>query len=148
MALKIEECNDTDMDRAFEIISSAFGHEHPFMESVFPLHATPQGRRLGGQRMLANKKADPNTTLLKVVDTSTGEVVAQAKWNIYDGSIPDEFELDGDFWESKNEKEYAQHMFREYLVPRRKAIRDLGGRLVGKLPVCLCYLGKYSRFIG
>ncbi|MCJ1347117.1 hypothetical protein MMC31_005338 [Peltigera leucophlebia] len=111
MAFKIEECNDTDMDRIFEIFSSAFGHEHPYIESVFPLHATPQGRRLGGQRMLAFKKADPNTTFLKVVETSTGDVVALAKWNISDGSIPDEFELDGDFWESENEKEYAQHMF-------------------------------------
>lgn len=137
MALKIEECNDTDMDRTFEIISSAFGHEHPYIESVFPLHATPQGRRLGGQRMLAYKKADQNTTFLKVVDTRTGEVVAVAKWNIYDGSIPDDYELDGDFWESNNEKEYAQHMFREYLVPRRKAIKDSGGRLVCKFPVCL-----------
>lgn len=137
MALKIEECNDTDMDRTFEVISSAFGHEHPYIESVFPLHATPQGRKIGGQRMLAYKKADPNTTFLKVVDISTDEVVAVAKWNIYDGSIPDEYELDGNFWESKNEKEYAQHMFREYLVPRRKAIKDSGGRLVCKLSVCL-----------
>lgn len=148
MALKIEECNDTDMDRTFEIISSAFGHEHPNIESIFPLQAAPQGRRFGGQRMLASKKADPNATFLKVVDTSTCEMVAQAKWNIYDGSIPDEVELDGDFWESKNEKEYAQHMFREYLVPRRKAIKDSGGRLVGKLCIYLCHLRKYSRSIG
>lgn len=101
MALKIEECNDLDMDRTFEIISSAFGHEQPFFESVFPMHATPQGRRIGSQRLLASKKVDPNTRFLKVVDTSNGNMIAQAKWNIYDGVIPDEFELDGDFLESE-----------------------------------------------
>ena len=82
--------------------------------------------------MLAIKNSDPNTTFIKVVDTSTGKMIALAKWNVYNGTVPEEVDLDGDFWQSQDDKEYAQHLFREYLVPRRKAIKDSGGRLVCK----------------
>ncbi|KAL9102560.1 MAG: hypothetical protein Q9163_002310 [Psora crenata] len=132
MPLKLEVCTDNDMPRAFAILSSAFGHEHPYIEACFPEHDQPEGRKVGGERMLAIKHADPNTTLLKVTDTESGEMMAFAKWNIYDSVVPEEVELEGDFWPGQDEKEYAQHLFRQYLVPRRKAIRESGGRLLWK----------------
>ncbi|KAL8655270.1 MAG: hypothetical protein Q9226_003111 [Calogaya cf. arnoldii] len=130
MALKLEVCGDNDMERTFEILSSAFGHEHPYIDAVFPSHATASGRKIGGDRLLAIKHSDPNTTFLKDTDTGTGEMIAQAKWNIYNGVVPEETELDGDFWAGQDEKEYAQYLFREYLGPRRSAIEACGGRLV------------------
>ena len=133
--MAIMKCDDSDMLRTFEIISDAFGHEHPYIESVFPAHETPAGRASGGERMLAYKRADPNTTFLKLIDTKTGTMLATAKWNVYKGVIPPELELDGDFWHSEDEKELAQYMFREYLVPRRKAICESGGNLV-----CRCLI--------
>ncbi|KAL8651851.1 MAG: hypothetical protein Q9210_003025 [Variospora velana] len=130
MALKLEICGDNDMQRTFEILSSAFGHEHPYIDAVFPSHATASGRKIGGDRLLAIKHSDPKTTFLKVTDTDTGEMIAQAKWNIYNGEVPDDVELDGDFWAGQDEKEYAQYLFREYLGPRRAAIKAYGGHLV------------------
>ncbi|KAL8811339.1 MAG: hypothetical protein Q9223_000357 [Gallowayella weberi] len=130
MVLKLEPCTDDDMDRTFAIVSSAFGHEHTYFDAVYPAHDTPSGRKNGGDRLLAIKHSDPLTTFLKVTDTDTGEMIAAAKWNIYDGVVPEEAELDGDYWEGEEEKEYAMYMFREYLGPRRAAIKASAGKLV------------------
>ncbi|PQE19635.1 gnat family protein [Rutstroemia sp. NJR-2017a WRK4] len=131
MPLQLLPCTDADMARTFAILSDAFGHEHPYIEAAFPAHETPAGRAAGGERMLAIKNSDPTATFLKVVDTKTGEMIAQAKWNIFKDNIPPELDLDGDFWgDDLEEKEYAQHLCREYLIPRRKAIRESGGNLV------------------
>ncbi|RAL59152.1 hypothetical protein DID88_006708 [Monilinia fructigena] len=49
---------------------------------------------MGSKRMLDFKKKDPHTTFLKVVDTDTGAMIAEAKWNIWKGLIPSEDDLD------------------------------------------------------
>ncbi|KAL8736507.1 MAG: hypothetical protein Q9166_000299 [cf. Caloplaca sp. 2 TL-2023] len=140
MVLKLQTCTDEDMHRTFEIVSSAYGHEHPYIDAVYPSHDTPSGRQTGGDRLLAIKRSDPHTTFLKVTDTATGEMIAQAKWNVYDGIVPREGELDGDFWGGEDEKEYARYLFREYLAPRRAAIRASGGRIVCMHPM----IGSHS----
>jgi len=132
MGLKVDICQDSDMARTFAIMSSAFGHEHPYIDAAFPGHDTPTGRERGGMRMLAIKKSDPSATFLKVTDTETGLMIAQAKWNIYKNTIPPESDLDGPFWDTLEEKEYAQHLCREYLIPRRKAIKDSAGNILCK----------------
>ena len=132
MSLKLETCTDADMHRAFAIVSESFGHEHPYIDACYPDHDQEHGRKLGGERMLAIKNADPNTTFIKVVDTQTGKMIALGKWNVYEGTVPEEADLEGDFWQSQDDKEYAQYLYREYLVPRREAIKKSGGNLVCK----------------
>lgn len=39
-----QRISDADMPRAFAIISKAFGHDHEYIEAVFPAHATDYGR--------------------------------------------------------------------------------------------------------
>lgn len=131
MVFKLEEASDEDMLRSFEILSLAFGHEHPYIEAAYPHHETPQGREIGASRFLAVKNSDPNTKFLKITDTETNILVTMAKWNIFENNtIPVDWELEGDFWVNEEEKEYAQVLCREYLIPRRKAIRESGGNLV------------------
>lgn len=143
MPFELETCTDADMDRAFAIVSSAFGHDHPYIDAVFPDHGTEHGRKRGGERMLAIKNSDPNTTFIKVVDMLSGKMIALAKWNVYkDGTVPEEGELEGEFREGREEKEYARYLFREFLVPRRRAIRESGGRLVCKLKQVDLYYAK------
>jgi len=129
MPFRLEHCTPSDMPRLFELISLSFAHEHEYIEAVFPAHDTPAGRAAGAERMLATMESDMYATFLKVVDDE-GEMIAGAKWNLYDGTIPPEIDVSGDYWESEEEKEYAAHMFRMYLGPRRKAIRESGGRLL------------------
>ncbi|KAI9649258.1 hypothetical protein NHQ30_001828 [Ciborinia camelliae] len=130
MVLKVELCNDDDMPRVFEIFCEAFDIKHPMIEAMYPNHDTPAGRVIGAKRMLEIKKKDSHTTFLKVVDTDTGVMIAKAKWNIWKGVIPPEVDLDGDYWENEEEKEWAQHMNREFLISRRQALRDSEGHLV------------------
>ncbi|EPE36377.1 Acyl-CoA N-acyltransferases (Nat) [Glarea lozoyensis ATCC 20868] len=122
--------SDTDMSRTFEIISTTFGNQHPYIEAVYPAHSTPEGRKRSTERLLAVKNTDPCCNFLKVVDTASGKIVAVAKWNIYDDHIPEEADLDGDWWENEEEKEFARVMYREYLVPRRRAIGELKGNVM------------------
>ncbi|KAL8757132.1 MAG: hypothetical protein Q9199_002445 [Rusavskia elegans] len=125
MVLKLEECNETDMARAFAIVSSAFGQEHPYFDALYPAHSTPSGRKVGSERFLEMYRTDPNSTFLKITDTDTGEMIALAKWNTYDGVMPEEVELDCDYWVNEEEKEYTRHLFRGYLGPRRKLSSSL-----------------------
>ncbi|KAM0145519.1 hypothetical protein ACHAPG_011582, partial [Botrytis cinerea] len=127
MVFKSEICSDADKDRTFEIVSHAFGHD---IEAAFPAHDTPTGRALGSSRMSSMKRTDPSITFLKVTDTDKGIMIAQAKWNIYKNTAPKETDLDENFWETDEEKLYAQLMRREYLIPRRKAIEDSGGNIL------------------
>ncbi|EPE28362.1 Acyl-CoA N-acyltransferases (Nat) [Glarea lozoyensis ATCC 20868] len=129
MAFKVELCAEADMARAFEIISEAFGHDLPYIDATFPSHPTTAGRAIGTSRLIDMMKNDPCTTFVKVVDTETGLMIAQAKWNIYKDTIPEEKDLDGDFWVNEDEKRYAQLLYRQWLIPRRKAIRESGGNL-------------------
>ena len=131
MPLKIESCRDEDMARAFAIISTAFG-SNPYMDGLYPGHDTAQGRKTGGERLLSFKKNDPNTHFLKAVDTETSDIVGVAKWNIYNGVIPDEVGLDGDYWPMEEDKEYANCLWASYLKPRRKSIKDTQGFVVCK----------------
>jgi len=57
-------------------------------------------------------------------------MVAAAKWNVYGGVVPEEQDLEGDFWQNDDEKGYAQLLFREFLIPRRLAIKKLGGKVM------------------
>jgi hypothetical protein len=81
------------MAHTFAILSTAFSHEHPYIDAAFPNHDTPAGRVLGGERMLSIKTSDPNTTFLKIIDTEIGIMIAQARWNIYRDTIPLEADL-------------------------------------------------------
>lgn len=133
MALQLGHCTDEDMSRVFELVSISFGHEHPFIEAVYPAHDSPSGRADGAERLLAIKKADPHTKFLKVTDTSTGKVVGISKWNVYDKAVPEEVtKFEGDYWATEDAKELAEWHLNEYLKLRRKAIRDSGGNLVCK----------------
>ena len=130
MSLQLSFCEDRDMVDVFAVISASFGHEHPYIESLFPDHDQPLGRQRGGERLLNIKHTDPNTTFLKVVDINSKQIVGVAKWIVYNGVLPEESVPDGPFWANQDEKELAQDMFRGYNVPRMKAIRESGGNLV------------------
>lgn len=133
MAFVIEECTDADMPRAFELLSLAFGNEHPYIEAVFPAHQSSEGRRIGGERLLGFRQADPFATNMKAVDPKTDKMIGHARWIICDGALAPEFELSGDYWETEDEKEFAAWMYSQYLVPRRETIKKSGGHIVGMM---------------
>ncbi|KAJ4335005.1 hypothetical protein N0V95_009022 [Ascochyta clinopodiicola] len=128
---EVQHCTEADIPRFFEIISLAFANDHEYMEAVFPAHHTPAGRKIGSERMLQTFRGDPYSNFMKVVDNDTGEIVAAAKWNIYKGGkVPPLPELDGDYWDGEEEKEFAQSIFQAFLGPRQKVIEETNAHLV------------------
>ena len=132
MHLQLDPCRDEDMHRVFAIVSDSFEQRHPFPNYIFPKHWTPEGRKSGAERLLAAKHGSSNITFLKVTDKDTGKIVATAEWNVFRNKVPEEAGLDGDFWDSQEEKELAQETYEGYMVPRRKALRESGGNLLGR----------------
>ena len=133
MAISIADCEDADMPRIFAIISDSFGSDQPYVDTLFPYHKTPVGRAKGAERLLQAKHCDPHARFLKATDMATGEIIGQAKWLIYPDPTakkPEELPLSGDYWDSEDEKEYANQLFTGFVAPRRKAIRDATRPLV------------------
>lgn len=130
-ALELGPCSEEDMLRYFTIVSEGFALEHEYFNMVFPYHNTPEGRQKGAQRLLAIMKNDSTATFLKVTDSATGEIIGAAKWNVYKDVIPPETGLGTEeYWESPELARYADALFKEYLAPRRQAIRESRGHLV------------------
>lgn len=131
MSLQLELCSDTDMPRAFAIASEGFRREHGYFETLFPAHDTEVGRAAGAERFLAMKHSDPTATFLKITDPTINKVIGIAKWNIYNGTIPEPVRLSGSFWNSDEEKEYVNSVFAGFMLPRMEAIKTSEGHLVG-----------------
>ncbi|KAF2877438.1 hypothetical protein BDV95DRAFT_147363 [Massariosphaeria phaeospora] len=125
----LERCNASDMPRIFELISDAFGQHHPYLGAQFPKHDTPVGRTVGAERILAEFNGDKQATFLKVVDEN-GVVVAGAKWKTHDGVVPPESKVEGHWWQSKDAKDYAQHLSTVLLVNRRRKLKETDGHLL------------------
>ncbi|EJT71438.1 hypothetical protein GGTG_10696 [Gaeumannomyces tritici R3-111a-1] len=129
-------CEPEDLERCFEVVSLAFGHDHPYIDALFPAHDTPQGRA-DGARWLGSALRDPSGTgraarFCKAVDTDTGLIVGFAKWDIYDGFAPDvgPGSLKGDQWRDKEAKEWADYIWWEFTRRRWAALKESGGHLV------------------
>lgn len=75
------------------------------------------------------RHADPTSDWLKVTDGSTGKIIGQAMWQVYE-TKPPEVPLAGDIWDDEEGKEYAQDLYRAYRVPRRKLIGSATGPIL------------------
>jgi hypothetical protein len=120
-SFQVQPCTEADIPRVFEIISLAFDHDHEYMDSIFPAHDALEGRSVGAERILQIFHGDPYGHFMKVVDTDTGIVAGAAKWNIYEkGVIPPQPAIDGNYWKSEEDKEFAQALFQGFFAPRQK----------------------------
>lgn len=83
MPLAVEPCADDDIERVFHIIYDAFQHTQPFVDALFPKYDTPDGRALGRDRLLRQKKIDLSIRFIKAVDSETGQIVGNANWLVF-----------------------------------------------------------------
>lgn len=134
---------DADMPRLFEITSLAFKDNEPFWDAMYPRHDTPEGRRIGGERFVKAKHADPNTLYLKAVDENTGDIAGFAKWNVFRNRFPAPAKAEGDFWDNDEEKAYTQHLMTEFNRDRMTYLKLTNGNAVN-LDICVID-PKYQR---
>jgi GNAT superfamily N-acetyltransferase len=131
-SFEVQPCTEADIPRVFEIISLAFANDHEYMDAIFPAHGTPEGRRAGSERMLQIFQGDPYGNFTKVIDKDTGKIAGAAKWNLYkNGEVPPQPAIGGDYWDSEDDKEFAQALFHNFFAMRQKVIQETNGNLVG-----------------
>lgn len=126
MSVRVELCDDADIDRVFQIVSDTFKHDEPYIDAVYPKHDTPAGHSEGAKRMLDQKHADPAVRCIKAVDTSTGKIIGQANWLcLQNKKVSDQ--LEGDFWDDKDAEEFAKSLYAQFAVCRKKAVQSANG---------------------
>ena len=123
MALKLDECSDADFPRLADIMFDAFGSNEPYVDALFPGSFTPAGRAIAAKRLLQAKYGDPQSKWLKITDTSRGTIMGFAKYIIFITVPPRNPELDGDYWDNDEAKEYARHLFSEFISCRYEVVR-------------------------
>ena len=147
-SFEVQPCTEADIPRVFEIISLAFAHNHEYVDALFPAHDTPAGRRVGTERMLQIFQGDSYGHFIKVDDHDSGKLIAAAKWNIYEGGeIPPQPAIDGDYWDSEEDKEFAQSLFHAFFAPRQKAIEETNGHLIGRLQPCVVLIWPLGLYL-
>lgn len=123
--------SDEDIPASFEILSKSFGHDAPFVDIYFPDHDTPSGQAQGVKRLTAWKQTSPNSKFLKAV-TRAGQgdqerIIGFAIWTHMTEAPSPELEKVEDVeevWPNKEDREFMARLWRDYIVPRTRAINE------------------------
>ena len=137
MTIVVLEAEAQDLYRLFEICSLAFAQNEPHFNANWPAHSTAAGRLQGAERFKQAQISDQHTIFLKAVDESN-QIVGMAKWNFYNGCIPDSAMVESDLAESgdvddaddsDDEQKYLTALNARYLSERHATIKRTRGRL-------------------
>ena len=113
------------MDTMFDAMNGS----SPFVNAIYPDNMTLEGRKKALERHLQLKQLDPSQKWYSVVDTTTRRIAGMAMWNVYEGEKPPEHDLEGPpgYWPTEDERDFAQAIFKSFMVYRRKVIRETPG---------------------
>lgn len=140
MPVIVELCTEPDLDRVVYIISDSFGHTQPMIDIVFPRHDSPEGHVLGRDRLLEQLRTDSGVRLTKALDSETGQIIGQANGLILEEK-PHDVQLQDDPWGDAEDRDYAQQLLAQYMVPRSKAFDSADGKIVGRF----CTLARHEK---
>jgi hypothetical protein len=126
---------DKDITTSFQVLSTSFGHDAPFVDIYFPAHDTPAGREQGSKRMQAWKDSSPSSTFLKaVINTGQGNqerIIGLAIWTHMKEAPPAELDQAEDvveIWPDVEDREFMTQLWRDYVVPRTRTIEESQGK--------------------
>ncbi|KAH8885816.1 hypothetical protein GQ53DRAFT_845228 [Thozetella sp. PMI_491] len=127
--------HDEDIPACFQVLSESFGHDAPFIDIYFPRHDTPHGQAQGSERLATWKQNSNESTFLKVVARVAVEnrekIIGLAVWTHMTVPPPAELEKVENIeqvWPDRNDREYMSRLWKDYIVPRTKAIADSNGK--------------------
>jgi len=83
MAIILREVSDTDIARGCEIESLAF-KDNPLSPILNPGPFPPEASQQRIQEIIEMRKKDPTVHLIQVFDEGTAQMVAWAKWHIFE----------------------------------------------------------------
>ena len=127
--------SDGEMPACAEVISKSFGHDAPFVDIYFPNHGTPSGQAQASKRLAAWKQSSESSTFLKAItradEGSQEHIIGLAVWTLMKEAPPPELSKVEDVeevWPDEDDREFMTRLWREYVVPRTRAIRDSEGK--------------------
>jgi hypothetical protein len=83
MAIVLREVSDDDLLRACEIEAAAYA-DNPLSPILNPGPFPPESRQQRVPQLIETRNKDPTVRYLQAYDEETGQMVAFAKWSIYD----------------------------------------------------------------
>lgn len=135
----ISECAAGALSSCFSVISSAFGHEAPFIDMFFPNHDTAEGARQGTARLRSWQESDDHAHFVKATSTlpnaPNGGTVGFAAWTLMTKIPPQSLDEASDvasIWgkleNPQAESDFARQIWSKYVLPRSAAVRDSNGK--------------------
>ncbi|KAI1376848.1 hypothetical protein F4677DRAFT_418204 [Hypoxylon crocopeplum] len=133
--IRVALLSDEDINECFQVLSKGFGHEAPFVDIYFPDHDTPSGQAQGSKRLKTWKQTSTDSTFLKAI-TRAGRgdqehIIGLAIWTHMKESPPAELDKVEDVqevWPDKDDREFMTCLWKDYVVPRTRAINDSAGK--------------------
>ncbi|KAI1363330.1 hypothetical protein F5Y08DRAFT_309704 [Xylaria arbuscula] len=142
--IRLLPIEDEDISTCFEVVSSSFGHDAPFVDNYFPNHDTPFGRMQGSNRLLAWKQNSRDSVFLKAVVVSSNSdatqngvgsveehIAGMAVWTHMKDVPPqklEDVENVEEVWPDMADRRFMASLWEEYVKPRSQAVRDSHGR--------------------
>lgn len=82
MVLVIEKAREADIQRLLDIMYVAFSKD-PWNRIMFPVIPGPEARGASIERWRDEILMNPTIRFMKAVDTDLNEIIAFARWNVY-----------------------------------------------------------------
>ncbi len=83
MVLIVEKAQEPDIQRLLDIMYAAFS-EDAWNQIMFPEIPGPEARGASIERWRDEISTNPVMRFMKAVDTDIGEIIAFARWNVYE----------------------------------------------------------------
>ena len=135
--LKLQLAQIEDLEALARLDRDAWlPNEHPMIMAMFQHEETPHGFQNKIAQWKASHRKVPNERHFTVVDTTTGEMVLSARALIpCSGQDLENFtatpKISGPFWDSEDDRAWAEHLSQRYTQRRRDAFRKAEGKVFG-----------------
>ena len=125
MVLIVEKAQEADIQRLLDIMYAAF--RDPWDCIMFPEIPVPEARGASVERWRNEISKDPTIRFLKAVDTDVGQIIALARWNVYEVERPESaWKTTGARdWDTGTNVEAANEFFNSVVEKRQKT---MGGK--------------------
>ena len=118
-----------DMQRLLDIMYGAFSKD-PWDRIMYPEIPGPEARGASIKRWPNEIVIDPNVRFMKVVDTDIGDIIAFARWNIYETKRPKSE------WKSRKPRDWDNGTNVEAANTFHNAIFEKRRNVMGGKPHC------------
>lgn len=126
MVLLVEKAQEADIQRLLDIMYAAFSKD-PWNRLMYPKIPGTEARGASIERWRDEISNHPTMRFIKAVDTDVGEIIAFARWNIYEMERPESEwkHTEARKWDLGTNVDAANEFYNAICVERQKV---MGGK--------------------